>query len=314
MITTTDVCKQYGRKQVLHQVSFGCDSGRVIGLLGPNGAGKSTLMRIMVGLTPPTRGAVTYDGVPFAELPAPGHTVGVLLDASAHHTGRTGAEILRLVARSLGLPARRVREVLDLVALSNAEARGRVKGYSLGMRQRLGIARALLADPEVLILDEPANGLDPSGIRWIREVLANHAASGGTVVLSSHLIHEVELVADDLILIGHGQVLADGTKQDLLDQLQTAQTIVQSIDDARLAELLGAAGYSVSADAGRLIANADPAAVGRVATQHDIPLVELTSHRGSLEDQFFRLTDSTARESTQPGPGGVSNDLEGAAS
>lgn len=239
---------------------------------------------------------------------------GVLLDASAQHAGRTGAEVLRLGARSLGLPGRRVREVLDLVALSAAEARRRVKAYSLGMRQRLGIAHALLADPEVLILDEPANGLDPSGIRWIRDLMAAHAASGGIVLLSSHLIHEVELVADDLILVGGGQVLATGTKHDLLDRLQASQTLVDSEDNTRLVDVLHAAGYPVTTDSDQLVVSADRVAVGRVAAQYGIALAELTSAGGSLEDEFFRLTAAVARESASSDTADEPNNLVGAAS
>lgn len=313
MITANEVWKSYGRTQILQDVSFRCDSGRVTGLLGPNGAGKSTIMRIMVGLARPTAGTVTFDGLPFTELPSPGHVVGTLLDASAQHSGRTGAEVLRVGARSLGLPSRRVHEVLDLVALSTAESRRRVKTYSLGMRQRLGVAHALLSDPEVLILDEPANGLDPSGIRWIRQLAAAHAASGGTVLLSSHLIHEVEMVADDLVLIGGGQTVATGTQQDLLNRLQESHTVVDSEDNSCLYDLMSAAGHPVTSEAGQLVVTADPAAVGRLAATHGIALKELSSAGGSLEDEFFRLTDTVAREPDSSRPGRTFDDLEGAA-
>ena len=197
-------------------VSFTAATGRVTGFLGPNGAGKSTTMRIMVGLTPATSGTATIDGRRFIDLPNPGTEVGVLLDASAQHAGRTGREILTLAQRTMGLPRTRVQEMLDLVSLTDNEADRRVRDYSLGMRQRLGIGAALLGDPHVLILDEPANGLDPAGIRWMRDLLRGYADQGGTVLLSSHLLHEIEVIADDLVVIGNGRIVAQGTKADLL--------------------------------------------------------------------------------------------------
>ncbi|HEY9292130.1 MAG TPA: ATP-binding cassette domain-containing protein [Microlunatus sp.] len=321
MIVANQVSKQYGAAHALRDVSFRCERGRVTGLLGPNGAGKSTMMRIMVGLTRPTTGAVTFDGVPFVQLPSPGHVVGVMLDAAAQHGGRTGAEVLTLAARSLGLGSRRVAEVLDLVGLSNAESRRRVKAYSLGMRQRLGIAHALLAEPEVLIFDEPANGLDPSGIRWIRQLLADHAQAGGTVLLSSHLIHEVELVADDLVLIGRGRVLATGTKQELLNDLTTVSTQVDSTDNAALAAALTTAGHQVRPDGVGLTVSAEPAAVGAVAARQRIALSHLSRAAGSsLEEEFFRLTSDTSREAAvspaattaEPTPQSHHNNLTGA--
>ena len=186
------------------------------GFLGPNGAGKSTTMRILVGLTPPTSGTATVLGRRYADLPNPGREVGVLLDASAQHAGRTGREILTIAPARWGCPTRRVDEMLDRVSLTDEEAGRRVRNYSLGMRQRLGIATALIGDPEVLILDEPANGLDPAGIRWMRDLLRGYADQGGTVLLSSHLLHEIEVIADDLVVIGNGRIVAQGTKGELL--------------------------------------------------------------------------------------------------
>ena len=216
MIALRKVTKRYGPVVALDDVSFEALPGRVTGFLGPNGAGKSTAMRVAVGLTRPTSGAATVLGRPYAALPNPGRHVGVLLDASAQHVGRTGREVLTLSAQLMGLPARRVDEVLELVGLTPSEARRRTRGYSLGMRQRLGIAHALLGDPRVLILDEPANGLDPAGIRWMRELLRGFADGGGTVLLSSHLLAEVERVADDLVVIGHGRIVAAGSLRDLM--------------------------------------------------------------------------------------------------
>lgn len=260
-------------------------------------------MRIMVGLTRPTGGTVSFDGVSFVDLPSPGHVVGVMLDATAQHGGRSGTEVLTLTARSLGIASSRVREVLDLVGLSKTEAKRRIKSYSLGMRQRLGIANALLAEPEVLILDEPANGLDPSGIRWIRELLAAHADAGGTVLLSSHLIHEVELVADDLVLIGHGQVAASGTKDDLLQDLQAQTTVVDSDDNEALLAALSAGGHSAVPGEDGLTVTADPAVIGRVAVTERIALTHLSRVSGSLEDEFFRLTGAFSREMDAPTAG-----------
>ena len=182
------------------------------GFLGPNGAGKSTTMRIMVGLTRATSGTVTVSGRHFADLPNPGLEVGVLLDASAQHAGRTGREILTLAQRYMGLPRSTVEDMLEVVSLTPDEASRRVGEYSLGMRQRLGIATALIGDPEVLILDEPANGLDPAGIRWMRDLLRGYADRGGTVLLSSHLLHEIEVIADDIVMIGLGRIVSRGTR------------------------------------------------------------------------------------------------------
>ena len=216
MITIESVTKSYGHFTAVDDVSFTAETGRVTGFLGPNGAGKSTTMRVLVGLTTPTTGHATIGGRRYHDLDNPGTEVGVLLDASAQHGGRTGREILAITQQVMGLPRRRVDEMLEAVSLTDTEARRRVRDYSLGMRQRLGIAGALMGDPEVLILDEPANGLDPAGIRWMRGLLRDFADRGGTVLLSSHLLHEIEVVADDLVVIGNGRIVAQGSKDDLL--------------------------------------------------------------------------------------------------
>ncbi|GAA1851661.1 ABC transporter ATP-binding protein [Myceligenerans crystallogenes] len=218
MITADHLTRRYGDLTAVGNVSFEAHPGLVTGFLGPNGAGKSTTMRMLCGLTPVTSGIAHVLGKPFRELANPGRQVGVLLDAAAQHPGRTGREALAVSAMLMGLPRRRVDDVIDLVGLTPKEANRRVKGYSLGMRQRLGIANALLGEPEVLILDEPANGLDPAGIRWMRDLLRDFARSGGTVLLSSHLLHEVEKVADEIVVIGHGRIVAQGTTRDLVSQ------------------------------------------------------------------------------------------------
>ena len=216
MITVDALTKTYGGFTAVDDISFTARPGRVTGFLGPNGAGKSTTMRVMVGLTPPTSGSVTIAGQHYRDLPNPGLDVGVLLDASAQHAGRTGREILTIAQRTMGLPGSRVEQMLDLVSLTEKEAGRRVRNYSLGMRQRLGIATALIGEPAVLILDEPANGLDPAGIRWMRDLLRGYADQGGTVLLSSHLLHEIEVIADDIVVIGDGRIVAQGTKTELL--------------------------------------------------------------------------------------------------
>jgi ABC-2 type transport system ATP-binding protein len=215
-VEVAELSKSYGVHRAVDRVSFRVPAGAVTGFLGPNGAGKSTTLRMLVGLTPPSSGRATVLGVPFGALPNPGRRVGVLLDASAQHGGRTGREVLALGALLMGLPEKRADELIERVGLTRAEAARRTGTYSLGMRQRLGLAHALLGDPQVLILDEPANGLDPAGIHWMRGVLREFADGGGAVLLSSHLLREVEVVADHLVIIGRGRVLASGTKTELL--------------------------------------------------------------------------------------------------
>ena len=315
MITVESVTKTYGKFSAVDDVSFTASPGRVTGFLGPNGAGKSTTMRVIVGLTPATSGAAHVCGRHFSELPDPGVEVGVLLDASAQHAGRTGREILTLSQRIMGLPARRVEEMLDVVSLTPAEADRRVRDYSLGMRQRLGIAAALLGEPEVLILDEPANGLDPAGIRWMRDLLRGYANGGATVLLSSHLLHEIEVIADDLVVIGNGRIVAQGTKAELL---ASAGTLVRSPEVALLSAALAVAGIDYHAGDslegnGSLRVEADPAIVGRLALKAGAPLVELRAAEGAgLEEMFLELTADTQRDhhahqhAAQLTPGAVS--------
>jgi ABC-2 type transport system ATP-binding protein len=277
-------------------VSFRAEPGRVTGFLGPNGAGKSTSMRMLVGLTPPTGGGAEVLGVPYRQIPNPGRQVGVLLDASAQHNGRTGREVLALGALLMGLPAQRADEMVEVVGLEPAEARRRVGNYSLGMRQRLGIAHALLGDPQVLILDEPANGLDPAGIRWMRGLLRDFADRGGTVLLSSHLLHEVEVVADELIVIGRGRIVAQGTKESLL---ASGAVFVRGLDDRALADALTAAGIAFTPAPGGPGLQTDRSAeeVGRAAAAAAVVLVELrAADSAGLEEMFLSLTADDARE------------------
>ncbi|WP_426244371.1 ABC transporter ATP-binding protein [Nocardioides sp. LHG3406-4] len=295
MILIDSLTMKYGGFTALDDVSFAAEPGRVTGFLGPNGAGKSTTMRIMVGLTKPTAGHATIAGQEYADLPNPGREVGVLLDASAQHAGRTGREILTIAAQTMGVPRNRVDAMLELVSLTPTEAGRRVRNYSLGMRQRLGIATALIGDPQVLILDEPANGLDPAGIRWMRDLLRGYADQGGTVLLSSHLLHEIEVIADDLIVIGNGRIVAQGTKAELL---ATAGTLVRTPETATLAKALVVAGLVAhTSGPDTLRVESDPEVVGRIALETGVPLVELRAAEGAgLEEMFLELTADTQRE------------------
>ena len=298
MITVEGLTRKYGSFTAVDNVSFVCQPGRVTGFLGPNGAGKTTTMRVMVGLTPPTTGRVTIGGHLYNDIPNPGRHVGVLLDASAQHAGRTGREILELGARTMGLPATRVDEMLELVSLTPVEAKRRLRNYSLGMKQRLGIAHALLGDPSVLILDEPANGLDPAGIRWMRGLLKGYAERGGTVLLSSHLLHEVEPIADEMILIGNGRIVAQGDKKSLLANAgdSVAASFVTALDNERLAQALQAKGITVAKAGEGLRVEAETVEVGRTALESGAVLTDLRSAEGRLEDLFLELTAETQRE------------------
>lgn len=302
MIEIRQLTKVYGGFRAVDDVTFTCRPGQVTGFLGPNGAGKSTAMRMMVGLTPSTSGTATIDGHDYRDLPNPGLEVGVLLDAGAQHGGRTGREILTLGAMTMGLPRRRVDEILELVGLTPSESRRRVRDYSLGMKQRLGLGHALLGDPRVLILDEPANGLDPAGIRWMRDLLRGYAQRGGTVLLSSHLLNEVELIADELVVIGHGRIVAQGDRASLRSLDDVVSTLVTSVDNAALHRALGDAGYSAQPEGAGLRVDASPVDVSRVALEHRLLLTDLRDGSGGLEDLFLRLTAETQRDARQGAP------------
>ncbi|PRZ05144.1 ABC-2 type transport system ATP-binding protein [Isoptericola sp. CG 20/1183] len=299
MIRIDSLTQRYGSVAAVDDVSFAAFPGRVTGFLGPNGAGKSTTLRALTGLSTPTAGRTTVLGHRYQDLPNPGLEVGVLLDASAQHGGRTGRETLVLAQRIMGLPAIRVDEMLDLVGLTWAEGKRRVRDYSLGMRQRLGIATALMGDPRVLVLDEPANGLDPAGIRWMRDLLRGFADDGGTVLLSSHLLSEIEMIADDIIMIGHGRIVASGATAELL---AGAGTLVRSDDGALLADALVAAGFQATPRPdGAVATDADPATAGQVAFRAGLPVTELRTADGhGLEEMFLELTAADQREGATP--------------
>jgi ABC-2 type transport system ATP-binding protein len=299
MIQIENLSKRYGSTTAVDHITFTARPGSVTGFLGPNGAGKSTAMRMMAGLTTPTGGQALILGRPYRELPNPGRQVGVMLDASAQHPGRTGREVLRLAALQLGVESSRVGASLELVGLTPTEAKRRVRDYSLGMRQRLGIAGALIGDPQVLILDEPANGLDPQGIHWMRSLLRGFADQGGTVLLSSHLLGEVQIIADDLVMIGRGRIVAQGSKTELLS---TQGCRVDSTGNAALAAALTAAGVGVRRDGDQLAVDAPTELVGRLALQSGIVLTHLgVADAQGLEEMFLQLTADHDRTTTQEG-------------
>jgi ABC-2 type transport system ATP-binding protein len=292
MIEAYGLSKRYGGRLVVDRLSFQVRPGRVTGFLGPNGAGKSTTMRMILGLDGPTAGWVTVNGRAYDELPAPLWEVGSLLDARALHGGRTAHDHLLWLAQANRIPKRRLGEVLELAGLGAVAGR-RVNGFSLGMLQRLGIAAALLGDPGVVIFDEPVNGLDTEGIRWIRDLLRGLAREGRTVLVSSHLLSEMELTADHLIVIGQGQLLADTPMRDFIQgNLQTA-TLVRSPQWNRLRAALEARGARTQPDPGGRwrVSGLDAAAIGNIAAEHRIPLHELSPRLASLEEAYMQTTN-----------------------
>ncbi len=299
MIESQGLTKRFGGRTVVNDVSFHCEPGTVTGFLGPNGAGKTTTLRMVCGFSDPDAGAATVLGGAYRELPNPGRRVGVLLDASAQHAGRRGREALRISAETMGVRPERVGEMLELVDLDRAAAKRRVGAYSLGMRQRLGIANALLGDPEVLILDEPANGLDPEGMRWMRGLLREFADRGGTVLLSSHLLGEVEAVADQLVIIGGGRIVASGSREELMAK---AGTVVRATDAEALERALAQAALKPRADgSGGFVVDAEPRAVGAAALAGDVVLTHLAAAQDAgLEQLFFDLTSGGAENGAEP--------------
>ena len=292
MIEANGLTKRLGGRAVVDDVTFACEPGTVTGFLGPNGAGKTTTMRLLTGLSRPDAGTSTVAGSAFRDLPNPGRQVGILLDAAAQHDGRTGREALGVSAEVMQIGDDRVAELLELVGLDDAAAQRRVRHYSLGMRQRLGLAHALLGDPEVLILDEPANGLDPEGMRWMRGLLRDFADRGGTVLLSSHLLHEVEAVADRLIIIGAGRIVAQGTRDELL---AGSGVLVRARDEDGLLDALTTAGLEPRpAPDGGFVVDADPEQIARAALLSGVAINHLAPAEGAgLEQLFFDLVETT---------------------
>jgi ABC-2 type transport system ATP-binding protein len=291
VIEVHELCKSYGGKQVVDHLSFVVQPGKVTGFLGPNGAGKSTTLRMIVGLDHPSSGTATIDGKPYAAMGEPLRRVGALLDAGAVHPGRSAYHHLLYLAQTQRLPRRRVDEVLDLVGLHDV-ARDRAGAFSLGMGQRLGLAVALLADPQVLVLDEPVNGLDPDGIFWIRTLMRQLATEGRTVLVSSHLMSEMSVTADHLIVIAQGRLIADCTTAEFIERHSHKSVFVRASDPALLRDLLRAQGADVgAADGDALIARGLEAhAIGALAYREGIIVFELTPQLTSLEDAFREQT------------------------
>lgn len=291
-IEVDGLTKRYGEQAVVSDLSFVARPGRVTGFLGPNGSGKSTTMKVMLDLASADGGRATIGGRRYRDLPDPSATVGALLESNAFHPGRSGRNHLRILADADGIGLARVDEVLELVGLGDAADR-RVGAYSLGMRQRLGFAGALLGDPPVLILDEPANGLDPKGIHEMRDLLQNRAAEGNTVLVSSHLLAEVELLADDVVVVNRGRLVTSGALADL----QEAATLVRAAASEQLADLLRNAGGAVDARDGALVVRGLPMAeIGQRAFDAGIALHELSSRTGSLEERFLRWTTAPEQQ------------------
>jgi ABC-2 type transport system ATP-binding protein len=300
VIVARDLTKTYGPKTAVDHLSFTVEPGRVTGFLGPNGAGKSTTMRMILGLDRPTSGSVTINGRSYADAPAPLRTVGALLEARALHPGRTARNHLRWLSASNGIPARRIDEVLDLVGLTDV-ADQRVGRFSLGMGQRLGIAVALLGEPPVVVLDEPVNGLDPEGIRWVRTLARELAGQGRTVLVSSHLMSEMALTADHLIVVGRGRMLADCSMAQFIAEHAASYVRVRAPRVGNVETLLRERGLEVERQDDALrVQGLDPAGIGELVGAAGLHLHELTLVQSSLEDAFMTLTADSVEYAAHP--------------
>jgi ABC-2 type transport system ATP-binding protein len=305
MIELEGLTKRYGDKLAVDNLTFTVRPGIVTGFLGPNGAGKSTTMRMILGLDHPTAGNVRIDGRRYQELKDPLTYIGALLDAKAVHGGRSAYNHLLCLAQSNGIPDRRVHEVLDTVGLTPV-ARKKAKGFSLGMSQRLGIAAALLGDPRILMFDEPVNGLDPEGIHWIRGLMKSLAAQGRTVFVSSHLMSEMALTADHLVVIGQGRLLADTSMAEFIEQNSRCHVRIRTPERERLLDVLSTAGITAVEKDGGLLEVEDGKAerIGELAAQHRVVLHELSSRQSSLEEAFMQLTAGSVEYHAHTGQAG----------
>jgi ABC-2 type transport system ATP-binding protein len=293
-ITVSGLTKVYRKVRAVDDLSFTVAPGRVTGFLGPNGAGKTTTLRMLLNLVKPTSGTATIGGRRYADIEDPIRTVGAILEASGAHRGRRGRAHLKMLCYAAGIPASRADDVLNLVGLTPA-AKRKFKGYSLGMRQRLGIGAALLGDPQVLILDEPANGLDPEGIRWMRDLLKGLADEGRTVLVSSHLLSEMEILADDLVIIAAGKLVRQGTVGDIIDSMGTAQLRVRTSKPDELIAALDPATVVVrNEDGSMLVSGIDAKTLGDRALDARVPIYELVADRPDLENVFLQLTAGKA--------------------
>lgn len=290
VIKAKGLSKRFGEVTAVDRLSFTVRGGAVTGFLGPNGAGKTTTLRMLLGLASPDEGSAAIFGGPYVDLADPVRRVGALLDGSLFHPARTARNGLRANLLAAGLPASRADEVLDLVDLGAAADR-KVGGFSMGMRQRLGLANALLGDPELLVLDEPANGLDPEGIRWLREFLKSLAAEGRAIFISSHVLAEMAQLVDDVVIIDQGRLVASGSQRQLIDP-RAAEVVVRSPRQVELADALRTRGLAVAANDGHLIVRgATAASIGELAHASGIPLHELRTDAPTLEQIFFDLTE-----------------------
>ena len=296
MIEVDHLTKRYGKTVAVNDLTFRVTPGRITGFLGPNGAGKTTTLKAILSLVRPTSGTTRVFGKPYRELDDPARRVGAVLETSRYHPGRSGRSHLRVLAAQAGIPRARVEEVLELVAMKEA-ARRRVGGYSMGMRQRLGLAAALLGEPELLVLDEPANGLDPAGIRWLRDLLRALSSQDRTILVSSHVLAEVEQIADEVVIIHRGRFVAQSTTQELAARA-AGGVRVRSPDAQRLREVLTREGMRVAeADDGALaVSEGTPERVGELAAANNVVLHELAAERATLEEAFLELTAGETTE------------------
>jgi ABC-2 type transport system ATP-binding protein len=300
MIEVRGLTKRFGDKLAVDDLSFTVQPGVVTGFLGPNGAGKSTTMRLILGLDRPNAGTALVNGKAYRSLPAPLFEVGALLDAKDVHGGRTARSHLLALAQSNGIPAKRVDEVLELTGIGSV-AKKRIKGFSLGMSQRLGIAATLLGDPRVLMFDEPVNGLDPEGILWIRNFMRYLAGEGRTVFVSSHLMSEMAMTADHLVVVGRGRLMADMSTEEFIETSSTNRVRVRSPQVDELARLLTGKGLQVGTADGYLeVSGAECAQVGDLAAENHLTIHELFEERGSLEEAFMELTKDSVEYHTEP--------------
>lgn len=312
MIRVEHLTKQYGSVTAVNDLSFELKPGHVTGFLGPNGSGKSTTMRCIVGLDRPTSGRCTINGVPYSELESPLGTVGALLDGHAFHPGRSARGQLEVVAASHGISKARVNEVLELTGLTGV-AKKRLKGFSLGMGQRLGIANALLGDPQVLIFDEPVNGLDPDGVRWVRELMRTLASQGRTVLVSSHLMSEMSQTADDLVVIGRGKLIAQGPITDFTESAAHSTVHVSGPDISAILTTLHGAGITAEVapndhknPGGTItVSGGDRRMIGHLLHTSGIEIHELSETYSSLEDVFMELTADEVQYNSQSGSRGI---------
>ena len=303
VIAARDLTKDYGDKRAVDGLTFTVEPGIVTGFLGPNGSGKSTTMRLILGLDAPTAGSVTVNGKRYREHAAPLHEAGALLEARSVHTGRSAYNHLLALAQTYGIPRRRVRELIDLVGLHEV-ARKRAGKFSLGMGQRLGIAAALLGDPKTVMLDEPVNGLDPEGIHWVRHLLKGLAAEGRTVFVSSHLMGEMALTADHLIVVGRGRLIADTSVDEFISRVAANVVEVRSPEATKLSRLLAGHASRIQSGAGGLLEvhGLDAPRIGEIAAANGIVLHQLTPQQASLEEAFMALTRDEVEFRTQAEP------------